>query len=183
MYGAVPPPPRHAFLAYAFTISLFIYLHFYFLCIFQTVYLFNPSLTLSLFLYLFPFFVLFCLRSFSLFSSLALSVSFLVISTCLIRCPTTSCIKTFNDIVFSYKIITRTQHRSWYARVFGAVTVGVWTQASYYTPQWQPLCDRGHVVWWCPRYLTGSRTRYNPLAPRCLSGLLIYVAAGIAQAI
>jgi hypothetical protein len=36
-----------------------------------------------------------------------------VVSACLISCFTASCIKTSNDIVFSYKIITRTQHRSW----------------------------------------------------------------------
>ena len=134
-------------------------------------------LWLYLFLYV-PFFS-FCLV-FVLSLYLALSVSFLVVSTCLISCSTISCMKTSNDIVFSYKIITRTQHRSWCARVLGAVTVGVWTQASYYTSQWQPLCDWGHVVWWCPRYLTGSRTRYNPLAPRsgCLSGLLSYLRSG-----
>jgi hypothetical protein len=72
MYGAVPPPPLHAFLAYAVTIFLFIYLFtFYFLCIFQTIYLIRLRLYSCV---CFLFFLPSCLRSFSVFSSLALSV-------------------------------------------------------------------------------------------------------------
>ena len=98
---------------YSFLIYLFKFLFSAYFSDNLFIYLFNPHLTLYLFLYLFPYFfvvVLSCLRSFSVFSSLDLSVSLLVVSACLISCFTTSCINTSNGVVFPYKIVTRTRH-------------------------------------------------------------------------